>query len=165
MRRTMRRTPRSPWLRLLKPVPCLCHASPSVTTAGFVPEAPKGRLLNSAGGGSSPGVTTVSRSGWDPRPMWEHLSSNELLLSLQLNPCFQYQKNMSYRQHMLRSQNWEMALYLTRFPTDKTCSNCGVIGWCSIAMNSVFRTMQMVMAKSTKGSITIKFTISFSFIQ
>lgn len=32
-------------------------------------------------------------------------------------------------------------------------------------MNSVFRTMQMVMAKSTKGSITIKFTISFSFIQ
>lgn len=34
-----------------------------------------------------------------------------------------------------------------------------------MAMNSVFSTMQMVMAKSTKGSMTIKFTISFSFIQ
>lgn len=34
-----------------------------------------------------------------------------------------------------------------------------------MAMNNVFSTMQMVMAKSTKGSMTIKFTISFSFIQ
>lgn len=54
---------------------------------------------------------------------------------------------------------------LTRFPTESTCSNSGVMGWCSMAMKSVFSTMQMVMAKSTKGSMTIKFTISFSFIQ
>lgn len=54
---------------------------------------------------------------------------------------------------------------LTRFPTESTCSNSGVMGWCSIAMNKVFSTMQMVMAKSTKGSMTIKFTISFSLIQ
>ena len=32
-------------------------------------------------------------------------------------------------------------------------------------MNKVFSTIQMVMAKSTKGSMTIKFTISFSLIQ
>lgn len=39
------------------------------------------------------------------------------------------------------------------------------MGWCSIAMNRVFSTIQMVMARSTKGSMTIKFTISFSLIQ
>lgn len=54
---------------------------------------------------------------------------------------------------------------LTRFPTDSTCSNWGVMGWCSIAMNKVFSTIQMVMARSTKGSMTIKFTISFNLIQ
>lgn len=52
---------------------------------------------------------------------------------------------------------------LTRFPTVSTLLNCSVIGQCSMAMNSVFNTMQMVMARSTNGSITIKFTRCFTF--
>lgn len=34
-----------------------------------------------------------------------------------------------------------------------------------MAMNRVLRTMQIVMARSTKGSITIKFTICLTFSQ
>lgn len=52
---------------------------------------------------------------------------------------------------------------LTRFPTERTPLNCSVIGQCSMAMNRVFRTMQIVMARSTNGSITIKFTICLTF--
>ena len=54
---------------------------------------------------------------------------------------------------------------LTRFPTVSTFLNSSVIGWCSMAMNSVFKTMQMVIARSTKGSITMKLIRFLNFIQ
>lgn len=58
-----------------------------------------------------------------------------------------------------KERNYEYATYnkrLTKFPIISTFLNSSVIGWCSIAINNVFKTMQMVIARSTKGSITIK---------
>lgn len=51
---------------------------------------------------------------------------------------------------------------LTRFPTVSTLLNWSVMGQCSMAINRVFSTMQIVMARSTNGSITIKFTRCFT---
>lgn len=142
-----------------------CHAFHSVTTAGSLPAAPHGRTSPRFCRRKQPRGHNSHQKRLGP---WAYVGAFVFQLTITFSstkPLLSVSEKHAYRQHMFRSQNWEMALYLTRFPTDKTCSNCGVIGWCSIAMNSVFRTMQMVMAKSTKGSITIKFTISFSFIQ
>lgn len=56
-------------------------------------------------------------------------------------------------------------LILTRFPVESTSAKCGVMGSCSMAMKTVLSTIHIVMARSTNGSITIKFIISFIFIQ
>lgn len=44
---------------------------------------------------------------------------------------------------------------VTRFPTFKSLSKSGAMGKWSIAMKTVLRTMQMVMPRSTKGSMTM----------
>lgn len=53
----------------------------------------------------------------------------------------------------------EIVLFVpTKLPTESTCSNSGLIGQCSIAMKSVLSTIQIVIPRSTKGSITTKWT-------
>lgn len=60
-------------------------------------------------------------------------------------------------------QEDELSRSLTKFPTDSTLLNCSVMGQCSMAMKSVFNTMQMVIARSTNGSITTRLTTCFTF--
>lgn len=44
---------------------------------------------------------------------------------------------------------------VTRFPTLRSLSKSGAMGKWSMAMKTVLRTMQMVMPRSTKGSVTM----------
>lgn len=52
---------------------------------------------------------------------------------------------------------------LTTFPTISILLKLPDIGWCSMAINNVFSTMQMVMVKSVNGSITISLTTFLIF--
>lgn len=54
---------------------------------------------------------------------------------------------------------------VTRFPTFRSLSKSGAIGKWSMAMKTVLRTMQMVMPRSTKGSVTITRRMDLTFRQ
>ena len=53
---------------------------------------------------------------------------------------------------------------LTTLPVVSILEKPSFIGWCSMAINSVLSTMQMVMARSTNGSIIISLTTLLIFI-
>lgn len=67
--------------------------------------------------------------------------------------------------HIFRKKKPFRTFYspLTKLPVDSIKLKVGDIGWCSIAINSVFSTMQIVIVKSANGSITIKLTTFLNF--
>lgn len=143
---TEERDIRKSWLRLLKNPPTALQASHSATRRACLPRAPNDafKVLQKE---KRAMITTASRS-WAAACGSICLPINYyfLLTKLQLSVS---EKTLPTGKTCSDGETGGCAPHLTRFPTAKTCSNCGVIGWCSIAINRVFRTMQMVMARST----------------